>query len=1019
MFDASASIVFVTVVLAILLLIIWRSGVGKYKRLGGEVDELSAELAATRQALLKNIDELAAEVKELRAKAIPAQVGTTAQPAPVSRLEAGVVSPAMTAPLSAPSVPKGVATPEEFVSAPPPPQAERPVEANFAIGQTREPSPTIFERLRSLLNFEEMLGSNWFAKLGAGILVLGIAFFLAWQLREVGPMGKVTVGWLVGAVMLGAGIFVERKERYRMVARAGVGAGWAMWFFTSYAMNHVAAAHVLDSTLADLALMFLVAAGMVLHTLHYRSQVLTGLAFLCAYLAIAFNRADVGSLTAAVVLAVGVVWVVLRMEWFVLEICAIIATFLNHFLWLRPIIAPMGKHHHHFPEFYSSAAILASYWAVFRFSYLWRRGGDQERISTLAALVNTGLLLAVLKYQSVDPKMAFWGLLVLGSVELGLGQLSRARARTLPHIVLTVIGACMLVAAIPFHFGPADLHAQEYIALAWLAEAEAFFLVGVLTREQVFRRVGLGAFVPLMVQLIGVETASIYGRRMDGADFKGEFFPALICILAALVLYWNVHRAPRRWAEQFTPVVEQLATRDLSYAAGAVALAAAWMAFPWFGTAVAWMALSCTLAWLASRFEFQPMRVQSIAMAAFVFIRVLVVNLPDTTAYHFAGRTWSARLLTTALAVALCYVASHWHRSTDTAWLRWLEPGFTWVASTILTLLMWYELKTASVALGWAVFALLILEAGFWRQSANLRLQAYVAGISVFLRLLFVNLNAVSPVAGARWSPRLYTVVPLVLFFYYVYRRLDESAAALHDLDRKFKAAQTFAWLGTLSVILLLRFEVALDWIATAWAAAVLVLMALAWKTNRPVFLHQALFLSLGVLFRGVMHNLYERSYFTPPSKLLSGLNVISAAGFLFAALVFAFKLRQTSLQEGKSRMRRALQLLAARPEQLLFFVPLGLITAYLAVELRSGLVTMAWALEAVVVFLFALWIGERSYRLSAVGLLMLCVGKIIVVDIWRLGIRDRAITFIVLGAMLLGVSILYSRNREKVRQFL
>jgi hypothetical protein len=155
------------------------------------------------------------------------------------------------------------------------------------------------------------------------------------------------------------------------------------------------------------------------------------------------------------------------------------------------------------------------------------------------------------------------------------------------------------------------------------------------------------------------------------------------------------------------------------------------------------------------------------------------------------------------------------------------------------------------------------------------------------------------------------------------------------------------------------------------------------------------------------------------PNLSWNAVYISSAAAVLLAALFFAFKLRRPSAEEGKSRLVQILGSLSARPEQLLFFVPLALVTAYLAVDLRSGLVTMAWALEGVAVFLFALWLGERSYRIAGLGLLLLCVGKIVTIDIWRLGIRDRAITFIVLGAMLLAVSILYSRNREKVRQFL
>jgi uncharacterized membrane protein len=68
---------------------------------------------------------------------------------------------------------------------------------------------------------------------------------------------------------------------------------------------------------------------------------------------------------------------------------------------------------------------------------------------------------------------------------------------------------------------------------------------------------------------------------------------------------------------------------------------------------------------------------------------------------------------------------------------------------------------------------------------------------------------------------------------------------------------------------------------------------------------------------------------------------------------------------------------------------------------------------------MLALWLGERSFRLTGLGILLLCVGKILVIDVWRLDPRDRYLTFIVLGAALLLVSFLYTRNREKLRQFL
>jgi len=158
-----------------------------------------------------------------------------------------------------------------------------------------------------------MLGTDWLNKLGIALLVLGVAFFLSYELKTMGPAGKVLVGFVTSAVMLAAGIWFERKDRYRILARAGVGGGWALLFFTTYAMYHVPAAQVLTSQPTDLVLMLAVAAAMVAHTLRYRSQVVTGLAFLLAFLTVTISHSNVYSLSAGGVLAAGLVVIVGRM----------------------------------------------------------------------------------------------------------------------------------------------------------------------------------------------------------------------------------------------------------------------------------------------------------------------------------------------------------------------------------------------------------------------------------------------------------------------------------------------------------------------------------------------------------------------------------------------------------------------------------------------------------------------------------------------------------------------------------
>lgn len=405
-----------------------------------------------------------------------------------------------------------------------------PPQPSFA---ARELDLSLAERFKSSLDVEEMVGTNWLNKLGIVILVLGVAFFLAYQLKTLGPPGKILVGFVTAGVMLGAGIWFERGERYRILARAGIGGGWALSFFTTYAMYHVPAAQVLRSQAVDLVLMLAVAAAMVLHTLRYRSQVVTGLAFLLAFLTVAISHSNVYSLSAGAVLAAGLVVIVGRMQWFELEVFGILASYLNHYLWQRPIIEAMHGKRHPFPEFAASAGILALYWLIFRISYVFRRPRDdrQEHISTAAALLNTALLLALLKYQSTHPEWAFWALLAIGAIETLLGQLPITRRRRSAVIVLSTLGVVLLIAAFPFRYSGMRL------SVLWLLEAEALLLIGVWTKEVVFRRLGVLGALLVSGQMIGVDAAQIFGRRMDGADLRPDFRLPIVFVFAAAVFY--------------------------------------------------------------------------------------------------------------------------------------------------------------------------------------------------------------------------------------------------------------------------------------------------------------------------------------------------------------------------------------------------------------------------------------------------------------------------------------------------
>jgi uncharacterized membrane protein len=1131
-------------------------------------------------------------------------------PSPAEIATPHPVPPPRPAPLASPAIPMRVAGAASSTSA----SAARP--------------PAHVQRKSSEL--EEKLGTNWLNKIGIVALVVGIALFLAYKFPTLTNPEKVGLGYFVSFSILGLGVYLERKDLYRVFARALIGGGWALVFFTTYAMHFVKYTQVIDTEWIDLVLLFAVAWAMVGHTLLYNSQVVTGLAFLLGFTTVAISQNTVYCLAAGAILAIGLVAIVHRRNWFELEVFGLIASYLNHYIWLRTVIEPMGGQKHMFPEFVPSAVLLCLYWAIYRWSYLARhiQRVAQEHVSTVAALLNTCALLALLKYQSVHPNLAFYVLLVLGAVELTLGQLPVARRRRTAAIILSTVGTILLIAAIPFKYSGMDM------AIIWLAEAQALFLAGVFTREILFRRFGMLAALLTAGDMIVKNVVPLLESRLDIGNLQQapEYTLAVTFGFAAVLFYVNAHWIPRRWKQLIEPGFEETSFRALSYLAGLMMFVSLWLAFPNAWTAVAWSAAAfaaallgrsldledlshqahafalaafvyalgvnqfavahwlntgltirfvtlsivivlfyvvarwagpaeasyarevsemyttaaailglaltyreCHWAWmgvswgagalilamLGVRFKRRDFSYQAHALVLLAFIRTLIVNIDATQEYnHFTLRfltfvstaallylcayfsgprgtqaarvlsaihswagsvlvavlayqevssswiavTWaffaflllvagnrlkrgelhfqayllslgamfqvatvnlsasepfrlyphmSVRLVTISLTAALLYLSARWAARAEMRLAPAIGAAYSWAGSLLVWLLLLYELRPMNVAPGWVIFGLVLFEIGFLRKTANWRLQSYFAFLFAFGRIFLVNIG------GSRHD-LLVTVLPLAIVFYYVYWRLESGAGDFLARDREMLAGPIVAYFGTATCATVLYYSLDPGWIAAGWAGYSLLLIAVAWSARRDVFLHHSLLLAVVVLFRSVAFDLAQETAGEGPWLASRSAHVVTAAALLLAAQAFAFPLRRrlASVTRG-GRSSESWAVLIQRPEQVYFFVPLVLITLLIYRDVSQGRVTMAWGIEAVAVFLYALLVRERSFRLTGLGLLLLCVAKIVVLDVWRQSKSDRFVTFIILGISLLLVSFLYTRYSEAIKRYL
>jgi len=1096
----------------------------------GDLKKLETRVAELEQRLASSAPQFPAAEKPL---ITPAPTAPPPAPKPVEFPPAVPVPGSLdTLKQSTPVLPPPAVEPVEPPISPPPapqPTPPRPAPPSFTLPS--RPAPVAARERSSQL--EEVLGTNWLNKLGIVALVIGISLFLAYKFPSLSNPAKIALCYLVSFAILGTGVYLERLERYRVFARALIGGGWALTFFVTYAMHFVPFTRVIDTQWVDLVLLFLVAVVMVVHTLRYDSQVVTGLAFLLAFTTVGISQNTIYSLSAGAILALGLVAIVHRRRWFELEVFGILASYGNHFIWLAKIILPMAGHHRMFPEFLPSTLLLTLYWAIYRWSYIARpiESAYRESVSTLAAILNTSLLLFLFKYQSVRPEFAFYGLLVLGTIELALGQLPATRKRRIAFAILSTIGIVLLVAAIPFKYSGMDT------AVIWLAEAQMLLFAGVFTKEILFRRFGLlvalltsgDMLVNQALPALSVRFSRLFHGVYDRftlAISTHDYQLAISFFVAALLFYTDALVIPRRWKDVIVIEAERVYFRGLSYLASLMLFVCLWLALPFSWTGVGWAAAALLLVLLGRRFSSADLAYQGHLLVLAGFVRTLLVSIDDTREWHhftlrfltftltatllylcayvggppdfaFAGlfsalHTWcgsiliavlafeevsspwiavawsvfalllliigdrvkriqlhfqayllslaalfqaifvsldaagpfsfipglSLRLVTVSLVAAAFYLCGRWAAKGEFGLAPVAAAAYTWAASSLVVLLIDYEAAPRGVALVWALFALALFEFGMWRKSPNFRSQAYALLFLSFLRIVAFNLSLPA-------VQLLEFTLPIAFLFYYAYLRLTPlSAGKDFALDRRLRASAALCYLGSATLALFADSYFPAGARLVAWAVLALAFIGIAWAAHRYVFLHHSVLLAFLVSFRAFASELQDggRPGFSGTSSPVFYVSIVAA--ILFAAQAFAFPLRArftAAGAESSSADKRTFSFseFFARPEQIYFFLPFLLVTFLILNEVSFARVTIAWGIEAVFAFAFALLVGERSFRLAALFLLLLCVAKIGLLDVWRLHGSDRYVTLIILGVALLLVSYLYTRYSEAIRRYL
>ena len=815
-------------------------------------------------------------------------------------------------------------------------------------------------------SFEVRLGTFWLPRIGMAALLTGLVWAVTWSYQYLGRGGKVALSYLCAAALGGLGVWLEKKmPQFGRVLQAG---GMALAYFVTYAMHFSEALRVIESPTLALSLLAIVVAGIVIVADRRKSALLAGMALFFGYYTSVVSGVATFTLASNAVLAAAALWFLARNRWVPISYGAVLATYLTYMIWVWQLNRWGDLDHLIWDAGYLSgeafrlrAAFLSIYWLLFT------AGGLLVNREALNTPERNGLL-------------------------------------TLNNLFFFLLFSLLMHHAHPgaqwqFHF--------SFGGALLLLSALAY------QRFQPERSVMDGLFL----QGLAVATLGIVSY------FEGGTLAAVLAVESLLVLWLA------RWmASPWLPWIAR--------AAFAMAFFTAWPRYP--GVWAGWFAAA--IGFVCARSENRSGRGASAAFFA-VAATALAMRVADVY-FDPPDMPWvwvAGAVIVAAMAGALRTREIFWAAHLPLAWAfggflfvaldagGWeLAPSLALIAVTLLFgLFVWGGARArddatdATNALSIYVLAATVAIIVTTLQNGAAPWRPAVLMIEALVLLLVGHrlnerafiLSAVGPFSvavvifvGSRlgwlpasWDIGLAPALALIAATFVFALSMWGRARAAGDAAR----AGTFLWLcglPAMMMVLTTTWEHCPDrWRLAVFAAETLTLVIAARLADEPVFV----WLSMAPLAAGAAGHSFA-------NRRIYGVRSVAWTNLLTGVALLVATERVLSRESTFRKLRTGIVLIVT-------------VVAMFALRrlVASAYLTVDWAVLGFMLLALGFAVKARAWRLAGLAMLTFSLLRAVLHDMAALDTPYRILSFIGLGAILLVLGFLYTKNREKLAKWL
>jgi uncharacterized membrane protein len=841
-------------------------------------------------------------------------------------------------------------------------------------------------------SLEMTLGTVWLARIGIVILVTGVVFLgnYAYQhiVHRMGHGVKVMLLYLVAAGLGGLGAWLQKRlnteGRFPQVLMAG---GAATAYYTTYAAHFVQRLQVIKSPIAGGILLLFVGAVFVWWADRRKLQTAALIGILLSYYTALIN--PIGSFTvySSAILAAAAGLLLVRNGWAMVSWASLVGTYASYSYWLIvrgwPLIFGMGGSGITDPiedirrDHYDSAGnlgMLVTYWVLFTATgFLASPAAMGSRPRTTFLTLNNALFFALASwFMAMRHPHEYWAFaLCFGVILLALAALARLRRSddfALDGGYLTQ-GIAAVTAGLAMKLtGP---------SLAITLAVESAVLLTAVTRRH-------GA-----IYRIGAVTTAVWAfcLTIDRINAAPELIMPLGSTVAALLIFdawWLKQRSGWLPAMRWSWRAAAFAALGMFLIGDLIMLK---VAEPWEPP---WLALGAVLA-TASIYV---LRLPEVVLLGQLFLAAAVGLWLSHYPAHPNPNPWTPWWQPLPIIFASLGLAHWWQRQRIMRLVRadalHLAAAIAFVVIGYYWSRIWLVEQSFAVVLACAGVATMVY--GYCTRAWAISLVGQVFAAAAVFEVLhhfgrghFPWFIALLPIAGI--------IVAAAVFARGDAQRWPE------ELRPGLKPAVAFYWLLTFLLIVAWVFE----YIPSRWQilffaglGALLFLSGARWPGRARTY--------TGLAFSAI--------------AFLDFWGRLGAPGWpdLLALLLLPASHRLAT------RLSPEAKLPAPWPDVVVGLTTASVwlwVTRWMHANYYGEMLTVAWSVLAVVVFVAGLALRERVYRIGGFIILALAVGRIYLVDVWKVEAVYRILSFMVLGIVLLALGFVYNRYADKIRKWL